>query len=399
MGQHFDRQEGRATMCATAAAQKDGRNTDWQKVLDELGPRFAERAGDHDNNDTFVFENYAELKEHRFFSAQIPTKLGGGGLLHSEMCDLIRRLGGYCSSTALATSMHQHLIAASVWNYKHGNPGQKLLEKVAANELVLVSTGAKDWLESNGTVERVDGGYKVSAVKIFASGSAAGDMVITSAPYEDPEEGWQVLHFPVPLNAEGVRIDEVWRAHGMRGTGSNNVVLEGVFVPDEAVVLKRSRGEYHPVWNVIITVALPLIASAYVGIAETAAEIARERAKKSPTDPILPILMGEMENQLAITRAMHRSAIAHANNWDFEPTVENGNTGFIHKTVIVRAAAATVGKAVEAAGGPAYLRSSILERLWRDVTAGNFHPMAEKRQQLFTGRLAMGLEPISGEAM
>jgi alkylation response protein AidB-like acyl-CoA dehydrogenase len=180
MGQHFDRQEGRATMCATAAAQKDGRNTDWQKVLDELGPRFAERAGDHDNNDTFVFENYAELKEHRFFSAQIPTKLGGGGLLHSEMCDLIRRLGGYCSSTALATSMHQHLIAASVWNYKHGNPGQKLLEKVAANELVLVSTGAKDWLESNGTVERVDGGYKVSAVKIFASGSAAGDMVIST---------------------------------------------------------------------------------------------------------------------------------------------------------------------------------------------------------------------------
>ena len=71
-------------------------------------------------------------------------------------------------------------------------------------------------------------------VKVFASGSPAGDMVITSAPFEDPEEGWQVLHFPVPLTAEGARIDEVWRAHGMRGTGSNNIVLEGVFVPDEA---------------------------------------------------------------------------------------------------------------------------------------------------------------------
>ena len=75
-------------------------------------------------------------------------------------------------------------------------------------------------------------------------------------------------------------------------------------------------------------------------------EIARERAKKSPTDPVLPILMGEMENQLAITQVMHRSAVAHANNWDFEPTVENGNTGFIHKTVIVRAAAATVAAAM-----------------------------------------------------
>jgi alkylation response protein AidB-like acyl-CoA dehydrogenase len=382
-------------MCASPQAQKDGENTDWNRVIDELGPRFAERAGDHDDNDTFVSENYAELKEHRFFSAQIPTELGGGGLLHSEMCDLIRRLATYCSSTALATSMHQHLIAASVWNYKHGNPGQKLLEKVAAKELVLISTGAKDWLGSNGSVERADGGYHVSALKIFASGSPAGDMVITSAPYEDPEEGWQVLHFPVPLTAEGARIDEVWRAHGMRGTGSNNIVLEGVFVPDEAIALKRPRGDYHPAWNVILTVALPLIAAAYVGIAETAAEIARERAKKSPTDPILPILLGEMENQLAVAQVMHRSAVASAKNWDFEPTVENGNRALVHKTIVVRAAATTVAKAVEAAGGPGYLRSSVLERLSRDVTAGNFHPLAEKRQQLFTGRLAMGLDPIT----
>jgi alkylation response protein AidB-like acyl-CoA dehydrogenase len=380
-------------------AQKDGGKTDWQRVIDELGPSFAERARDHDENDTFVADNYADLKKHRFFSAQIPTELGGGGVPHSEMCDLIRRLGSYCSSTGLATSMHQHLVAAAVWNYKHGKPGQKLLEKVVAGELVLISTGAKDWLESNGSVERVEGGYKVSAVKVFASGSPAGDMVITSAPYEDPEEGWQVLHFPVPLSAEGARIDEVWRAHGMRGTGSNNIVLEGVHVPEEAVALKRPQGEYHPAWNVILTVALPLIAAAYVGIAEAAAAIARERAKKSPTDPVLPILMGEMENQLATAQAMHRSGVAWANDWDFEPTVENGNAALVHKTIIVRAAAATVAKAVEAAGGPGYLRGSVLERLSRDVTAGNFHPLAEKRQQLFTGRLAMGLEPISGVAL
>jgi alkylation response protein AidB-like acyl-CoA dehydrogenase len=224
-------------------------------------------------------------------------------------------------------------------------------------------------------------------------------MVITSAPYEDPEEGWQVLHFPVPLDAEGARIDEVWRAHGMRGTGSNNIVLEGVFVPAEAVALNRPRGEYHPAWNVITTVALPLIAGAYVGIAEAAAAIARQRAKKSPTDPVLPILMGEMENELAIAQVMHRSAVAHANNWDFEPTIENGNAALVHKTIIVCAAATTVAKAVEAAGGPGYLRGSVLERLSRDVTAGNFHPLSEKRQQLFTGRLAMGLEPISGVAL
>src|SRR3546814_6395472 len=74
-----------------------------------------------------------------------------------------------------------------------------LLEKVAADEAILVSTGANDWLESNGRMERVEGGFKVTATKPFASGAPGGDLLVTSAAYDDPREGAQVLHFPVPL--------------------------------------------------------------------------------------------------------------------------------------------------------------------------------------------------------
>ena len=59
-------------------------------------------------------------------------------------------------------------------------------------------------MESNGSVERTEGGYLVSAKKPFASGSPQGGALVTSAPYEDPSEGWQVLHFPVPFASEGV---------------------------------------------------------------------------------------------------------------------------------------------------------------------------------------------------
>ena len=60
---------------------------------------------------------------------------------------------------------------------------------------VLVSTGGRDWLESNGIMKRVEGGYLVSARKAFASGSQAGNIFVSSAPYDDPEEGPLVLHF------------------------------------------------------------------------------------------------------------------------------------------------------------------------------------------------------------
>jgi acyl-CoA dehydrogenase len=76
-----------------------------------------------------------------------------------------------------------------------------------------------------------------------------------------------------------------WRTLGMRATGSHTVKLENVFVPDAAIALKRPRGAYHPVWNVVLTVAMPLIMSVYVGIAEKAAQVAigHVRGKKTPS--------------------------------------------------------------------------------------------------------------------
>lgn len=366
----------------------------WLDVIGEIGPRFAKRAVKHDEEDAFVAENYAELRENRLFSAAIPTELGGGGVTHSGMCGILRQLAGYCPSTALSCSMHQHLIAAQIWNYRHGKPGKALLERVAAEELVLISTGARDWLGSNGETRKVDGGYRVTAKKIFASGSPAGDLLITSAPYEDPNEGWQVLHFPVPFSAEGLRIDENWRALGMRGTGSHTVVLEDVFVPEDAVALRRPRDRFHPVWSVVLTVAMPLISSVYVGLAERSVAMVRQGIEKRAQDPVLPFLLGELENSLTSAQLAVDSMVTLANDLDFEPEVQRANAILVRKTLATRAALQTAEKALEVTGGGGFFRAMGLERFVRDAHAGQFHPLQEKRQHLFTGRLALGLDPV-----
>ncbi|HEY6435105.1 MAG TPA: acyl-CoA dehydrogenase family protein, partial [Ignavibacteriaceae bacterium] len=93
---------------------------DWIEKTHKLGKDFAARAEEYDNNDQFVTENYYALKENGFLSVAIPEELGGGGISHSEMCDILRTLAQYCSSTALALSMHQHLLAANIWKFKQG---------------------------------------------------------------------------------------------------------------------------------------------------------------------------------------------------------------------------------------------------------------------------------------
>src|SRR6187455_2400032 len=142
--------------------------TDWKQLTHDLGKTFAERAAQHDMDGDFVFENYSELKAHQYFSATVPAELGGGGITHAEMCDIIRIMAQNCGSTALAFSMHQHLVAAAVWRFKNKGESRPLLEKVVQNQLVLVSTGARDWLESNGEMKRTEGGYLLTARKHFA---------------------------------------------------------------------------------------------------------------------------------------------------------------------------------------------------------------------------------------
>jgi len=370
--------------------------TNWSAVARDIGPQFAANAAQHDRDGTFVADNYELLKQHRMISAAVPAELGGGGAQIDELCGMLRVLAHYCPSTALSLSMHTHLLAAAVWKWNQGQPAEALLRRVAAEQLVLVSTGATDWVQSNGVMDRVEGGFRVSAWKVFASGSPVADMLITSAQYDDPDEGDLVLHFPVPFSADGVTILNDWDTLGMRATGSHTVVFDNVFVPDSAIGLRRQRNEWHTAWSVALAVAPPLYMSPYVGLAERAVEVATGIALGKRERPFLPYIVGEMENQLAIVRLAWRDMIANAAEYDFAATIQTANRALIHKTICANAAIATVEKAMEASGGRGFFRRSELERLLRDVHAAPYHPLPEKRQLAFTGQLALGIDPVAG---
>jgi len=370
----------------------------WVRVCREIGPALAEASARHDHEGTFVAEAYAALREHRIFSMAVPAELGGGGATHAEACDALRELARHCPSAALSLSMHTHLVAATVWKYRHGKPGEQLLRRIAAEQLVLVSTGATDWVDSNGTMEKVDGGYRVTARKVFGSGSPGADMMIASARYEDPVEGPQVLHFPVPFSAEGVKISNDWNTLGMRGTGSNTVLLDRVFVPDAAIALRRPVGQWHAAWTVAAAVALPMIMAVYVGVAEVAAEVAGREAARKAAEPHTPYLMGELRNELVTAQIAWRSMVDAVAEYEFAPVIETADAALTRKTICARAAIATVERAMEVTGGRGFFRSFGLERLFRDIQACAYHPLPEKKQQRFSGMLAMGLDPITGES-
>ncbi|WP_454717761.1 acyl-CoA dehydrogenase family protein [Caulobacter segnis] len=362
---------------------------DWLARADKIAAQIAQRAAEHDAEDSFVVEAYALLKAEGFFKALVPVEFGGGGATVTDIGQVIRRLGASCGSTALAFAMHSHLVAVAAWRWRHqGAPTEGLLKRLAAEDLILVSSGGSDWLASGGTAVKVEGGFAITARKAFSSGSPAGDMLMTSAVYDDPEAGPTVLHFGVSLKAPGVAIRDTWRVLGMRGTGSNDVELTQVFVPDAAISGRRPAGPWHMLFHIISMIAFPLIYSAYAGVADGARARTLGLVRRKTPDILTASLVGEMENShaaldLAMTRMIDLAETG-------TPGPEATSLAMTLRTLVGRSAIETVERAMEAAGGQAFYRQAGLERAFRDVQGARYHPLQEKPQTVLTGRVALG---------
>src|SRR5215218_2913418 len=145
-----------------------------------VGARIAPDAARHDIDGTFVEEGLRCLREAGLLALAVPTELGGLGATVRQVAGVQRELAHHCGATALATSMHQHVVAFTAWRYRRGMPGAEgTLRRVADEGMLLVSTGGGDFTHPRGEATKVDGGYRVSGRKQFASQSAFGDVLST----------------------------------------------------------------------------------------------------------------------------------------------------------------------------------------------------------------------------
>jgi acyl-CoA dehydrogenase len=364
---------------------------DWLAKIDPIARDAAAAVSAHDADDTFVAETYARLRADGFFKVHVPAELGGHGAPYAELCAVVRKLGASCGSTALAFAMHSHIVAVAAWRWRNEKaPTDGLLKRIANENLICISSGGSDWLKSAGVATKVDGGFRIRARKIFSSGSPMGDLLVTSSVYDDPQAGATVLHFAVPFKAEGVKIIDTWRVMGMRGTGSNDVELNDVFVPDAAISGRRPQAKWHPLFHTISMLAFPIIYSAYMGVADGARAKALEIARKKAGDDSAAYLAGEMENAHATAELAWADMIRIANTT--KPGPQTTSTQMIRRTLVAQNALATVERAMELAGGAAFYREMGLERAFRDVQAARYHPLQEKPQLRYTGRVALGLD-------
>jgi acyl-CoA dehydrogenase len=212
---------------------------------------------------------------------------------------------------------------------------------------------------------------------------------MTSAIYDDPQKGPQVIHFALPMQAEGVKVLSNWDTLGMRGTGSNDVEIDAAFVPDAAVAASRDPGVWHPLFHAISMIALPLIYSVYAGLADGIRENALGLARKKGSDPAHLMAVGELENAYMALNLAHAAMVDCGS---LKPCEETTNRVMMLRNLTAKAAMEVGSKALDCAGGASFFRAAGLEQRFRDLQAARFHPLQDRVQQFYAARMALGLD-------
>ena len=355
---------------------------------DRLAVQFAKRAAKHDEEGSFPFENFQELKDAGYAKLTVAKKYGGEELGLYEWLLVQERIARGDGSTALSAGWHGgmmlHFRESDGWPeptfsefcrhvVAHGN----MINKFASER----GTGSPTrGGRPQTTAVRAEGGWLLSGRKTYSTLSPLLTDFIVSAGIENQSEIGDFL----VRSREGVTIEETWNTMGMRATGSHDVILDQVFVPDRQVLsihlpgTSKSERDDGDGW-------LLHIPACYLGIAYAARDFALEFAAhytpNSLNEPIatLPHIrqwIGQMESELRLARTLMYDV---ADRWDREPEQRKHmrpDFGMV-KYNAVHLANEVVDKAMKIVGGAALSKNLPLERLYRDVRAGLHNPPME----------------------
>lgn len=351
-----------------------------QKLEEAIQP-FSSRSEALDDSKGFPFENIQELKEFGYPKLTLAKADGGNGgsLYDFLLCQ--EKIAQYCGPTALGIGWH----VGTVLSLTEKRPWEKgvmneLFDEVAKG--ALINTAASEV----GTGSPTRGGrpetlaikkgeqWNLNGRKTFTTLSPVLNIfLVTAWVPEDERLGTFLVH----RDLMGVSIEETWDMMSMQGTGSHDLVLNDVSLPEKYYVMKSNPGEKRKpeAW-------LLHIPACYLGIAVAARNYAVEFAKTySPNSLPGPIrdlpnvqrIIGEMELELS---EAHHFLYSVAEKWEQHPEDRDElskQLGAV-KLSVVNKSISIVDKAMRVVGAKSLQRKNPLQRYYRDVRAGLHNP-------------------------
>lgn len=355
------------------------------RYAEDLAEKIEKTAPLFDKTGEFPFPHYDLLRKEGYHKLTIPKEYGGAEISLYEMLLVQERLARGDGATAL--SIGWHLL--TFMNVRQTNPWPKRIfeslcrDAVEKGELInIINSEPKTGNIARGakpltTAKRVKGGFILSGRKAYASLAPVLNHFVIMAYLEDENINAEFL---VTKN-DHVQLLSTWNALGMRGSGSHDIVLKEVFVPDPCLLARMGPDTPNRFLtdSRIYSLELPAV---YLGIAGAARHYALEFADTTFSKSLGASIktaghvrqkIGEMEVLYQTSRNLLYSL---ADRWERDPSLKNqlADEVSLAKYLICNHAIKITELAMRIVGGSSLSKDQKLERLFRDVQCGLFNP-------------------------
>jgi alkylation response protein AidB-like acyl-CoA dehydrogenase len=358
-----------------------------QKASDFADREVAPYAAELDREDRVPFDTLQKLSEVDFMGLCVPEEYGGAGLDFLSYCLLIEELSR--ADAGVGVTLAVHTSAGTLPILMFGTEEQKARwvpplargERIGSFALTEPTTGS-DAAAIETRAEKVEGGYRVSGHKQWiTNGRIAGTTIL----FARAPEG--VTAFVVPMDAEGISFGKHAKKMGVVSATTDDVVLDGVFVPEEDRLGEEGKG---------LRVALGTldpgrigIAAQAVGIAEAAFRYAAGYAARRTTfgKPIgehqaIAFKLADMQTKIRAARLL-----VHEAAWMKDEGMRVTEAGARAKLYASRVANEVTDDALQVLGGYGYMKDeSPVERYYRDARVTEIYEGTSEIQRLVISR-------------
>ena len=333
------------------------------------------------------------MDEAGLFRMYVPTSLGGPEIDPLSAFRAVEQLSiadgsvGWCCLIAGSISLYMAWMDAAT------------AQEIVGSPPALRGAGS---FRPEGTARISDGGYEVNGRWDFASGCLHANWLFFNCAV--PE--LRMMSLPV----EAATIHDNWSVIGLRGTGSNDVSVEGLHIPAERTFALASESmNAAPLFNAraALATAFTLLAANALGMARGAMDAFLELAGAKATTMNPALLRDRGPVQLAVGRAEAIISGARAyvldaagELWeaaqsgkpDLDQAILQSRLATTHG---VHEAARAIDMLYHASGTNAVRRGNLLERYFRDVNAAMMHAAGLPANFEQGGRVALGLPPAA----
>jgi alkylation response protein AidB-like acyl-CoA dehydrogenase len=384
--------------------------TDQQKCLQqrclELAADFATRSSEHDRAASHPIENYARLRQEGLLALTVPQALGGAGASFLDHTIAFEALGQGCPSTALAFNMHASVVMPLLESPEVAPGAKQRLADLVVRQQKLIGGNFSEPTTTSLMGERplgvraraVDGGYRITGRKMFASMLEAADYVVVLAYPEAASAPSAGIMLMIPPDAPGRSVNPNWDTLGMRATRSDALILDECWVPDDAMVFRSDdirpfRSAYaNWFWGSYTAVYLGVAAAAYHEVIRVMrARQPQGYAQSLAWHPDVRRHVAMMSADLEAARlSTYRSAWLRDTQG---PTPEATAALFRAKYMVGEAVSRITRSALTLGGAHGIFKGSRLEQLFRDGALAQIQPPPADFCLWNMGVYELGLDP------